>query len=224
MDIEKKKKIFEELSQYVTKTRAEKIQKVAEERTKHISIVLEDINQSHNISAVLRSADCFGLQEVHIIEQVHKYKVNEAISKGASKWLDLFRYNQLNENNTQICFENLRAQGYKIVAATPHEKDMTLDNLPIDNKFALVFGTEEWGLSSYTLTHADMFVKIPMHGFTESFNISVCAAICLYEVTTRLRKSEYNWRLSEEEIIDLQLDWLGRSTNREEQIKDLINK
>lgn len=224
MTIEDKKKLFEEFCQYVTPERRQKIETYARYRTRYVTVVLEDIYQGHNISAVLRSADCFGVQDVHVIAERHRYMIREEIAKGASQWLSVHHYNAKNTNNTEVCFDTLREQGYKIVATTPHEKDTYIDQLPLDEKVALVFGTEQQGLSNYALTHADAFVKIPMYGFTESFNISVCAGIALYEINRRLRASSLPWQLTEEEIIDLELAWLGMTTHRTEQIKERIGQ
>ncbi len=218
---EKKQQIFDEFAQYITKERREIIKKNARERTRFVSVVLEDIDQAHNISAVLRSADCFGIQDVHIIEDKHRFVVHEEIAKGAAQWLSLHRYRE-QANNTEYCFEQLRAEGYRIVATTPHEEDMFIDALPLDQKVALVFGTEQKGLSSYVLEQADAYVKIPLYGFTESLNISVCAGIALYELTHRLRASSTQWRLSDEEVVDLQLEWLSSTTHWGEKIKERL--
>jgi tRNA (guanosine-2'-O-)-methyltransferase len=222
MTIDQKKKIFNELSTYLSPKRAQKIVQYAYERTRYVTVVLEDINQTHNISAALRSCECFGVQDVSIIEERYSYAVNHAVCKGASQWLDIYTYHEPKINNTEKCFEILRKKGYRLAATSPVDTDLLIDELPLDQKVALVFGTEERGLSSYALNNADLRVKIPTYGFTQSLNISVSVAICLYEITKRLRKSNYAWQLTEEEIIDLQLEWLGRSTNRTQQIKELI--
>ena len=224
MFLEKKQQIFNEFAQYITRERKEKIEKNAAQRTRFITVVLEDIYQAHNISAVLRSCDCFGIQDIHVIEHKHRFEVHEEIAKGSAQWLSLHRYQGDQANNTERCFNELREQGYRIVATTPHKNDITIDALSLDQKVALVFGTEQHGLSSYALEHADAFVKIPMYGFTESFNISVAAAISLYELTKRLRASSLPWQLTDEEVIDLELSWLGSTTHRGEQIADRLKK
>lgn len=222
MSLNGKKSILSEFAQYVTPERLEKIERNARQRTNYITVILEEIYQGHNMSAVLRSCDCFGIQNVHVIADRHAYAVREEIAKGASQWLSLHHYNQKNVNNTEVCFDSLREQGFTIVATTPHEKDMLIDELPLDKKVALVFGTEQQGLSNYAMTHADAYVKIPMYGFTESFNISVCAGIALYELNRRLRASALPWRLTEEEVIDLELAWMGITTSRTQQINDRL--
>jgi tRNA (guanosine-2'-O-)-methyltransferase len=213
MTIQEKQALIAELSSHINPARLAKMVQYAQERTNYITVVLEDIHQSHNISAVLRSCDCFAVQEAHIIESAHKYKVNESISRGADKWLNIYKYNQKHVNNSLICIKKLKQQGYKIVATTPNKNDMYIHEVPLDNKIALLFGTEETGLSSTALEQADYFAKIPMYGFTESFNISVSAAIALYDLVMRLRNSDINWKLTPEELIDLQLTWVKKSTH-----------
>jgi len=184
-------------------------------RTRHITVVLEDIFQPHNASAVLRTCDCFGIQDVHIIENNYKYEVNPDVALGASKWLTLHKYNSTN-NNTQEAFTNLRNKGYRIIATTPHKNEQLIDDLKLDSKIALVFGTELNGLSDLAIKNADEFVKIPMFGFTESFNISVSAAIFLHVLTEKLRKTNGNWQLTDEEKTDIKLEWVKNAIKRSE--------
>ena len=220
--LSEKQKLFEEFAELITSERKQRLVDAARQRTRHINIVLEDVYQAHNISAVLRSADCFGLQDVTIIEDKHYFAVTKDIAKGASQWLDINRYNERDGQDTTRCVADLKKQGCKIVATTPHTNDMLIHELPLDQKIALIFGTEQDGVSSTVLDQADAFVKIPLHGFTESFNISVAAAICMYELTKRLRESSYNWQLSEEECIDLQLEWLCKTTAVGDRIRERL--
>ncbi len=184
--------------------------KLINERTRHLTVVLEDIFQSQNASAVLRSCDCFGIQDVHIIENRYKYTVNPDVSLGSSKWLNLKKYNT-KENNTIDCFKQLKAKGYKVIATSPHKDDFSLYDMPINEKTAIVFGTEKEGLTDEALAHADGFMRIPMYGFTESFNISVSAALTLFELTKRLRESNTNWELTETEKNEVLLNWTKNS-------------
>ena len=207
------------LSQFVSDHKNQLMLKVLAQRTKHLTVVLEDIFQPHNASAVLRSCDCMGVQDVHIIENKNKYELNPQIELGAAKWLNLIKYNKA-ENNTADCLQKLKDQGYKIVATTPHSKSYTISNIPVDQKIALVMGTEMSGISSTVEEMADEFVVIPMFGFTESFNISVSTAICLYELMKRIRESEVRWQLTEEETQEIHLKWLKGQMNR----VDLIEK
>ncbi len=203
------------LLSFVSDNKKELFKKNIEQRTRHITIVLEDIYQPQNASAVLRSADCFGIQDVHIIENTNKYTLNPDVVLGASKWLNLYFYNR-QKNNTAECLQTLKKQGYKIVATTPHTDDVTIDRLDLSQKTALVFGTELTGISQQAMDIADEFVKIPMYGFTESFNISVSAALCMYETTKRLRQEidPEIWQLSNNDKQQILLDWCKKVIKR----------
>lgn len=213
MDEKIKKELLVHLLQFISENKRNLFDQIIQYRTKHITIVLEDIFQSQNASAVLRTCDCFGIQDIHIIENEHEYEINPDVAIGSYKWLSLHKYNTA-ENNTIDTFNTLRKQGYRIVATSPHKNDCMLDELNIDSKVALVFGTELKGLSDIAIQNADEFVKIPMYGFTESFNISVSAAIMLHHFTEKLRKSTINWGLSGEEKIDIKLNWVRNIIKR----------
>ncbi|MBA3971568.1 MAG: RNA methyltransferase [Bacteroidetes bacterium] len=212
------------LTQFVSETRRAKFDQVLKFRSRHITVVLEDLYQPHNASAVLRSCDIFGIQDIHIIENKNAYTVNKDIALGAPKWLDLHKYRKA-ENNSLECILKLKEQGYRIVATTPHEKDCDLADLSIDKPLALFFGTELTGISDTVREHADEYVKIPMYGFTESFNISVSAALCLHTLKEKLHHSTVDWHLNEEEKEELLLKWLRNSIPKVELIeKDYIAK
>ncbi|MCK5632809.1 RNA methyltransferase [bacterium] len=197
-----KKRVLNYLSTFITDNKKEKINKFIVDRTRHVTLVLEDIYQSHNASAVLRSTECFGIQDVHVVQKRNRFDAKQGVTMGASKWLNLYEHESVKD-----CFAQLKKDGYRIVATTPHEKSCTLQELPLDKKFAFVFGTEETGLTKQALDLADEYVVIPMYGFTESFNVSVSVAICLYHVTTQLRQSSIAWQLTKDEILDLRLQW-----------------
>jgi len=205
MDLKEKKELVGYLLQYATDNKRKKIQEVIHKRTRHVTIVLEDVFQTHNASAVVRSAECFGIQDMYVIEKRNEFKPVLGVAKGSSKWIDCHTF-----DNTTVCIKELKKNGYKIVATSPHKTSCFLHDLNIDNKTALLFGTEAIGLSQEALDLSDEFVTIPMFGFTESFNISVSVAICLYDVMQRLRKSSLNWQLSDKEIIDIKLQWLRK--------------
>ena len=202
------------LSAYITPERFSLFNKIVEHRTKYITVVLEDIFQSQNASAVLRSCDCFGIQDLHIIENRNQFQLDTEVSLGSSKWLSLNKYNQ-EENNSLEAINSLKKQGYKIVATTPHKNDQELSNFDITSgKIALVFGSELPGVSDTILNEADEFLKIPMFGFTESFNISVSAAIILHHLTDKLRSSEVNWELTEEEKTEMKIQWIRNTIKK----------
>lgn len=215
MDSATRKLVIEFLSGFVTPDRLERIQKVLSLRTRYLTVVLEDIYQPHNASAVLRSCECFGVQDVHIIENRNNYEINPEVVMGSNKWLTLNQYRD-GEFNTKACLIRLKEKGYQLVATSPREHDFSPSNLPLNKPVALLFGTELEGLTPTALEMADAYLRIPMAGFTESLNISVSAAICLYEITERLRKSEQPWQLTEDENDELYLEWLQFSLKHPE--------
>jgi tRNA (guanosine-2'-O-)-methyltransferase len=220
MDYDKvtKLRLLEHLMSFVSEERKKRFDDILQHRTRHITVVLEDIYQPHNASAVLRSCDLTGVQDVHIIENGNDYSVNPEVALGSSKWLDLIKYNE-KDNNTLDTFAKLKNNGYTIVATTPHKYNFNLDTLPIDKKIAIVFGTELTGLSDLAISNADEYLRIPMYGFTESYNISVSAALTLFTLTQRLRESNINWQLNDDEITDILLDWARSSVGRSEVIE-----
>jgi len=200
-----KSALIEQLLQYVTDNKREKMEAVLANRTRYVTVVLEDLFQPHNASAALRTCDIFGIQDVHVVEAHHTFKAVPTIAMGASKWVDVYSYTSITDS-----IDALKKQGYRIVATTPHTNCYTLPALPLDQKTALIFGSEQTGLSQEALMAADMFVKIPMYGFVESFNVSVSVALCLYDVINRLHASHYEWQISEEEKQDILLAWIRR--------------
>ena len=190
----------------VSESKQEMYDRIASDRTNYLTVVLENVHKDHNASAVLRSCDCFGIQNLHVIEKNNRYKIQRDIAVGAGKWVDVYNYDQ-GDNPTIDCLTKLKDRGYKIVATTPHEKDVTIQELPIDKPLALVFGTEKRGISKDVMDIADEFVKLPMYGFTESFNISVSAALALNVIRERLERSNFNWRLTNEEQTLLKIKW-----------------
>ncbi len=207
------------LSSVITEVRFAQIQHVLNNRTRYLTVVLEDIYQSQNASAVLRTCDCFGIQDVHIIENRNEYNINPDVVQGASKWLSLNYYNK-RDHNTLDAINKLKADGYRIVATTPHTNDVNLEEFDISaGKTALVFGTEQTGISDVVRENADEFLKIPMYGFTESFNISVSAAIVLHHLVYSLNQSGVNWNLSKEESDKILLNWLRITVKKSELVE-----
>ncbi len=202
----KELELLEYLLSFATQNKQELIGSRLLERTRHITVILEDIYQPQNASAVLRTADCFGVQDVHVIENTNEYAINPRVVHGAAKWLSLHKYNEVHDNTTD-CIQKLKKKGYSIVATSPHATSVSLHDLPLDKPIALMFGTEKLGLSSTAMEQADELMYIPMHGFTESLNISVSAAICLQHLTHRLRQTEADWHLSDKESRELKLEW-----------------
>ena len=202
----KKQELLHYLEGFITENRKEGFLRVLQNRTKHFTIAMEDIFQLHNTSAVMRSCEVFGIQELNVIEQKFGKRIDTEIAMGAQKWVDVFRY-----NSVQSCMDEMRAKGYQIIASTPHDESCLLHEFDISKPAALFFGTERDGLSQEVLDQADGFLKIPMVGYTESLNISVSAAIIIQDITTRLRQSAINWHLTEDEILEKRLDWTRKT-------------
>ena len=209
--------LLKHLESIITENRKATFEKVLSNRTRHFTVVLEDIYQKHNTSAVVRSCDIFGLQDIHIIENKYNSYVSNQVAKGAQKWIDFNEYNT-EEYNTQTCIDTLRSKDYQIIATTPHSDSCVVKDFDISKKSAFVFGVEKAGVSDKIMQEADGYLKIPMVGFTESLNVSVAAAIILNDLTTRLRDSEVNWQLSEEEKNEKRLDWCKKTINNVDQI------
>jgi len=217
MDEKDKRKLLSEyLSRFISDHKRDFVEKVLNQRTRHITVVLEDIYQSQNASAVIRTCECMGIQDVHIIENDSKYNVNRRVLKGSYKWVDLIRHKGKARNNTQACFEQLRASGYKIMATDPSPEGISIHDVAVDEKIAIVMGNELHGTSSYAIENADMKVRIPMYGFTESLNISVSAAICLNSLVPALRGSEVNWQLTETEKDQIRIGWFKKMVRNAE--------
>lgn len=199
-------KLLEYLESFLTEHRRERFKQVLAQRTKHFTVAIEDVYQLHNTSAVIRSCDVFGVQEVHIVEEINSKRIDREIAMGAQKWVDLHRH-----TNIKTCIDKIKSDGYQVVATTPHTNDSDLSEFDFSKPSCFFFGRETEGLSEYVLENADQFLKIPMVGFTESLNISVSAAIILQQVTSKLRKSEILWELSEEELIHKRFDWVRKT-------------
>lgn len=213
-------KLIHYLENFVSARRQKLINQVLNQRTRYLTVVLEDIYQAQNASAVLRSCECFGIQDVHIIENENEYSVNPDVVKGATKWLDLYKYDS-KPNNTLATINHLKKQGYRIVATSPHVKGSDLQDFDIGKrKMAVLFGSEKGGLSEFAIQNSDEFLKIPMRGFTESLNISVSAAIVLQILSGRIRTENVKWHLTDQEKIEIKISWLKKSIKSAELIID----
>jgi tRNA (guanosine-2'-O-)-methyltransferase len=204
---------------YLTDKRKATFHKVLDNRTRHFTVVLEDIYQAHNASAVVRTCDIFGVQDIHAVENKYNNKVSRHVAKGSQKWLNIHRYRE-DTDNTKFCLDKLKGEGYQIIATTPHNDSCYLQDFDVTKKSAFVFGVEAEGVSEYVKENADGFLKIPMVGFTESLNISVAAAIILQDVTTKLRNTAINWQLSEAEKEILYFNWVKQTIKNADKIEE----
>ncbi len=194
------------LESFLTDQRKARFEQVLQHRTNHFTVAMEDVFQLHNTSAVMRSCEVFGVQQLNVVEEKYGKKIDKEIAMGAQKWVDINRFDTMTD-----CLASVKKKGYRIIATTPHENDCHLEDFDISKPAALFFGTERNGLSDEVLAQADGFLKIPMVGFTESLNISVSAAIILQDLTNRLRRSDIEWQLSEDEKLEKRLDWARNS-------------
>lgn len=194
------------LESFLTERRNSLFNEIVAKRTRHFTVVTEDVFQLHNTSAIMRTCDVFGIQDLHVVEEIKGKRIDKEIALGAQKWVDLYRYDKIDS-----CLNTMKEQGYRIIATTPHENAQILEDFDITQKAAFFFGKESSGLSDKVLSKADGFLKIPMYGFTESLNISVSAAIILQEVVSKLKKTEISWQLTEEEQAEKRLEWTMKS-------------
>lgn len=207
---ETKEKLFNYLVNFVSKQKQEKFDETLSLRTRHLTILLENIYHPHNANACIRTSECFGIQDIHIIEDQYEYQVNPRVLRGSAKWVTLHKH-----TGTLDAIKTLRSNGYKIAATSPNEGSVRLEHLPVNEKIAVAFGTEREGASPELLDHADYKVYIPMYGFTESFNISVSVAITLHYLIEKIRLNQsIDWQLTKEEIEYLLLEWVIKSVAR----------
>lgn len=198
------------LANFVTENRIQRFDAILEQRTKHFTVILEDLYQKHNQSAIVRSCEIFGIQDVYVIENKYVSYMSNQVAKGAQKWLDFKMYDSIN-HNTQTCIDAVKKAGYQVIVTSPHIDSCLLKDFDITKKSAFVFGVEKEGVSNQMIEQADGFIKIPMYGFTESLNVSVAAAIILQSVTERLKNSSVLWQLTETEKKKIKMNWLKKS-------------
>ena len=212
--------LIDHFLKFITDERKALFKELIQKRTTYLTIVLENIYQPLNASAVLRSCDCFGIQDVHVIENYNEFKPDREVAMGASNWLTVYRYDK-NKKNTLDCIQSLKNKGYRIIATSPHNSQTDLINFDLSKgKTALFFGAEVEGLSELVLENADEHLYIPMYGFTESFNLSVSAAICLYEMRMKMEKENIKWHMTEDEKNQVLLNWLRYSIDRSEIVEE----
>ena len=151
---------------------------------------------------------------MHVIENYNNFTPDREVAMGSSRWLNIQRYNE-EKNNTLQCIQKIKKKGYRIVATSPHKNDCNLQDFDLTKgKTALMFGTEMEGLSDIAFQEADEYLRIPMYGFTESFNLSVAAAVCLQHLSHQLRQENIDWELSESAKNQILLNWLRQSIDR----------
>lgn len=212
--------ILERLLTYLTEERQQRLLEALQNRTRFLTVALEDLFHPHNSNAVVRSAECFGLQDLYVVENIYDFQTSKGVNKGSSKWVDIHRFNEAQTDNISNCIQHLKHKGYRVAAASPHATSVNLSELPLDQPLALIFGREKLGLSKQALEQSDLQFHIPMYGLTESFNISVSAAICMHHLSERIRNSASDhWSLSAKEKQMLLYRWLQKSIRGFEKIE-----
>lgn len=207
--------LYKYLESLLTERRKNLFQDILAQRTRHFTVVTEDVYQLHNTSAVMRSCDIFGIQDLHVVEELVSKRIDKEIAMGSQKWVSLYRYDTIVD-----CISKLKNEGYQIIATTPHDNATLLHDFDVTKKSAFFFGKENDGLSDSVMNHSDGLLKIPMYGFTESLNISVAAAIILQHVVSKLRETKIDWQLSEEERLDLGMQWMCKTIKSVDEIME----
>lgn len=206
-DVEWYRERIEYLAGFMTPERAQTMQRVAEGRTRRMTILMENTFYAQNASALVRHCDAFGVQDIHTVETLCRFSPNVDIVRGSDKWVTFHRH-----DSTTDALAALRGSGYRIVATTPHRGDITPEEFDVTaGPFALVFGTELEGISEEVIAGADEFLRIPMCGFVESLNVSAAAAILIYMLSQRLRMSGDDWRLADAERAAILFEWMTRT-------------
>lgn len=204
--------VLSEFYKIITANKVGMFDRIAPQRSRHLVVGLENIQQDHNASAIMRSMDCLGFQELHLIEKNNSYQFQRDIALGAARWLDVVQH-QEGPEPVLDAIAQLKNKGYRIVATSPHHKAVTPQTIDISRPIALFFGAEKHGISEELLHNADELLHIPMHGFTESFNLSVSAAMVLSALRTRLEASKFDWLLPKAAQTMLKIEWCERILN-----------
>ena len=204
-------RLFNFLSELLTDHRKAVIEEILRERTRHFLVVAEDTYREHNASALIRTCDAFGIQDINIIQRNYELSIAKGMTQGADKWVDVKVFPEKETDMTGF-IQKLRLEGYQIVATSPHNANCTLDEFDITKKSAFFFGREKEGLSDSIIEQSDIILKIPTVGFTESLNISVAAAILIQNLTGKLKsRNDVSWQLSEIEKYQKRMDWYIKS-------------
>ncbi|AZB21915.1 TrmH family RNA methyltransferase [Kaistella haifensis] len=199
-------KTFEYLKQFLTDERLSKIEFYAQESSDFVLPVMEDIFQFRNAAAIVRSVEACGFHKIVAMESENEFNPNLRVTKGAETWVEVEKMPHQLES-----LKKIKERGYKILAVSPEKNAIMLPDYDLKEPVALVFGTEKEGVTEEILDFADETVAIPMYGFTKSFNVSVAAAICFYDLKQKLVKSDFEYKLSNEKLWNLKVRWAVNS-------------
>ena len=202
------------LTKFITDERREVLERTVNSRTHYMRILTENMFHPQNASAIMRHCEAFGIQQIHTVEDRCKFDPSVNIVRGTQKWVDVEHH-----DTTAEALAALKAEGYRIVATTPHRCSATPETFDVTKgKFALVFGTEHAGISDEVIAAADDFLMIPMCGMVESLNVSASAAILIYMLSERIRQTVEGWQLSDEQKLKLLTRWTMSSVRDCERI------
>lgn len=186
-----------------TEKRLEKITRVVNSRQHSLTVVMENIHDPHNVSAIFRTCDAVGIPKVNLVYNFESFpRIGKKSSASAFKWVDKEKYNTIEE-----CYANLREDGFKIFASSLTEKSKNLYDLDLTQKVAIVVGNEHRGVSEVSAIIADEVFLIPQFGMVQSLNVSVATAVILYEaMRQRIKKGMYNKSELDEKTLDKLID------------------
>ncbi len=204
---------FDYLKQFLTDERLSKIEHFSKESSDFVLPVMEDVYQFRNAAAIVRSVEACGFHHVIALEEENVFNPNLKVTKGAETWVQVEKM-----SNNLDSLKEIKNRGYKILAVSPEKNATMLPDYEVKEPIALVFGTELEGVSDEILDFADETLAIPMYGFTKSFNVSVAAAICMYELKQKLMKSEINYELSDEKLLEMKIRWTVNSIRSGEEL------
>ncbi len=210
-------KIYEYLKQFLTEDRLKKIEHFSQDSSDFILPVMEDVYQFRNAAAIVRSVEACGFHKVIAMEEENVFNPNLTVTKGAETWVEV---EKMPKNMASLL--EIKNRGYKIVAVSPEKNATMLPDYIITSPIALVFGTELEGVSEEVLDFADETLAIPMYGFTKSFNVSVAAGICMYDLKQKLINSTINCKLSEEKLLEMKIRWAVNSIRSGKEILEHI--
>ena len=205
--------IYDYLQQFLTNERLSKIEHFSKESSDFVLPVMEDVYQFRNAAAIVRSVEACGFHHVVALEEENVFNPNLKVTKGAETWVQVEKM-----PNNLDSLKEIKSRGYRILAVSPEKNATMLPDYEVKEPIALVFGTELEGVSDEILDFADETLAIPMFGFTKSFNVSVAAAICMYELKQKLMKSGIEYQLYEEKLLELKIRWAKNSIKSSEQI------
>jgi len=205
--------VYEYMKGFLTEERLSKIEKYAEESSDFVLPVLENIYQFRNAAAIIRSVEACGFHKIAALEEENVFNPNIRVARGADTWMQVEKMPK-----TMSSLQQIRDKGYKILAVSPEKNAVSLPEYELKEPVALIFGTEMEGVSQEVLDFADETLIIPMYGFTQSFNVSVAAAICMYELKQKLLKSDIDYKLSDEKKLAMKIRWAVNSARSGDEI------